>query len=90
VGVPSVAAVLRVRDTQPATATVAEVVSPLDAGRPVALGERFYDRPGGLVTRGPNDADVDYHAVIAAGHGSTAAGECYILILTHCLKETVT
>jgi C1A family cysteine protease len=44
------------------------------------MGERFYTPPGGLVEPGPTDADVAYHAVIAVGHGKSAAGEVCILI----------
>jgi hypothetical protein len=61
-----------------------EIASWLDARQPVVLimliGERFYDPPGGLITSGPNDADVDYHAVVAVGHGQSAAGGDCILI----------
>jgi hypothetical protein len=81
---PATAAPLYRRETLPTNATVVEITSRLDAGEPVVLilliGERFYDPPGGLITRGPNEADVDYHAVLAVGHGQSAAGEDCILI----------
>lgn len=74
----------RRRSEQQAGPKIAEIMTRLDARQPVVLillmGERFYDPPGGLVTPGPNDADVDYHAVIAVGHGQDAAGEECILI----------
>ena len=81
---PPTATPLFQRATQSATATVADIVSRLNAGQPVVLilflGERFYDPHKGLVMPGPGDADVGYHAVVAVGHGHTAAGETCILI----------
>lgn len=64
---------------------VAAVIERLNDGAPVVLvlllSERFY-RPasGGLITPGPSDQDVDYHAVVAVGHGRTSAGEPCVLI----------
>jgi hypothetical protein len=49
------------------------IIAQLNAGRPVVvillLGTRFYTPVRGLVIVGPNDADTDWHAVIAIGHG---------------------
>lgn len=81
---PATATPLFRRETQPTSAKVADIVTRLKAGQPVVvillMGERFYVPPGGLVEPGPNDADVDYHAVIAVGYGQTAAGEDCILV----------
>lgn len=66
------------------TAKVTSVIERLNAGIPAVLtlllGERFYVPDGGLITPGPNDADVDYHAVISVGHGRTADGERCVLV----------
>ena len=81
---PSGATPLYRRDTHHTTPKLADVIARLDSGRPVVLilmlGERFYTPTGGLVTIGPNDADTDYHAVIAVGHGEGATGEICILV----------
>lgn len=72
------------RGTQPLTPKVADVIARLDTGRPVVLilllGERFYNPIDGLISVGPNDADTDYHAVIAVGHGSASTGDACILV----------
>jgi hypothetical protein len=72
------------RATQPLVPKVADVIARLDSGQPVVLilllGERFYNPIDGLIAVGPNDADTDYHAVIAVGHGTEPTGELYILI----------
>lgn len=72
------------RGTQAALPAVSDIVANLNAGRPVVLivllGERFYTPVSGLVAPGPNDADTDYHAVVAVGHGVTVSGELCILI----------
>jgi len=81
---PATATPLFRRDTQLMSDDVADILTRLDAGQPVVviflMGERFYAPPDGLVEPGPNDADVAYHAVIAVGHGTSAAGEACILI----------
>jgi hypothetical protein len=81
---PATATPLHRRETQSPNATVAEIASRLDAGQPVVLimliGQRFFDSSGGLITSGPSDADVAYHAVIAVGHGQSDTGEDCILI----------
>lgn len=53
---------------------VATITAEVDAERPVVvallLGERFYaPSPDGAIVSGPDDADTDYHAVLAVGHG---------------------
>jgi hypothetical protein len=72
------------RDSQHTTPKVADVTTRLDSGQPVVLilmlGERFYTPVDGVVTSGPNDADTDYHAVIAVGHGEGATGEACVLV----------
>lgn len=81
---PSSVTQLYRRNTQHMTPEVADVIACLDSGRPVVLvlmlGERFYTPARGLVTAGPNDADTDYHALIAVGHGEVATGEACILV----------
>ena len=81
---PTTATPLFRRGTQPTGAKIADIVNRLDAGQPVVvvflMGQRFTVPVGGLVEPGPNDADVDYHAVIAVGHGKSATGEACILI----------
>lgn len=54
--------------------SVATIIAEVDAERPVVvallLGERFYaPGPDGTIVPGPSDADTDYHAVLAVGHG---------------------
>jgi hypothetical protein len=72
------------RATQPLTPKGADVIARLDTGQPVVLilllGERFYNPIDGLIAIGPNDADTDYHAVIAVGHGNASTGEACILV----------
>jgi len=81
---PATATPLFRRETQVIIRSVADIMTHLDAGRPVVviflMGERFYTPSGGLVEPGPNDADVAYHAVIAVGHGESTGGEDCILI----------
>jgi hypothetical protein len=81
---PTSATPLFRRDTQLTNAKVADIVSRLKVGQPVVvillMGERFYVPHGGVVEPGPDDADVDYHAVIAVGYGKSTAGEDCILI----------
>ena len=64
-------------------ASVDDVVAGLTSGRPailtVLLGERFYTPVNGIITPGSGDADVDYHAVVAVGHG-TIGSERAILV----------
>ena len=59
------------------------VVAALGSGRPailtMLLGERFLTPVNGTVVPGGGDADVDYHAVVAVGHG-LLAGERAILV----------
>lgn len=63
---------------------LATVISELDLGRPpvvsLLLGKRFYrpDREASIVL-GPDDADTDYHAVVAVGHG-VGASEAFVLV----------
>jgi hypothetical protein len=72
------------RTTQPLTPSVSDVIARLDSGQPVVLilllGERFYNPIDGLIAFGPDDADTDYHAVIAVGHGNATTGEACILV----------
>jgi hypothetical protein len=81
---PPSAVPLFLHGSEAASENIAEVTSRLDAGQPVVLilllGERFYEPLDGIVSLGPDDADVGYHAVIAVGHGQSAAGEECILI----------
>lgn len=66
------------------SAKISSIVARLSAGVPVVLtlllGERFFVPNEGLIDTGPNDADVDYHAVVAVGHGRTADGEPCVLV----------
>lgn len=60
------------------------LIDELNADRPVVLalllGERFYAPDvDGRITMGLNDADTDYHAVLAVGHGRDGA-QSYILV----------
>lgn len=59
------------------------VVAALGSGRPailtMLLGERFLTPVNGTVVPGSGDADVDYHAVVAVGHG-LLGGERAILV----------
>ncbi len=81
---PATATPIYRRDSSGGTSLVTTVVGHLSAGAPVVLilllGERFYRPVDALVTPGPNDADVDYHAVIAVGVGKTAQGEQCVLV----------
>ena len=63
---------------------VNEIIGELDANRPVVvalrISERFFDPdPEGRITPAPNDPDVDYHAVVAVGHGAEGSNS-YILV----------
>ncbi len=81
---PTTAAPLFRRGTQLTKAKIPEIISRLDAGQPVVvtflMGARFYVPFEGRVEPGPNDADIAYHAVVAVGHGKSAANEDYLLI----------
>lgn len=59
--------------SQPLGAEIVAIFDWLDAGVPTVvallLGERFYWPVNGMITPGPDDADTDYHAVIAVGYG---------------------
>ena len=75
--------VFRRRSDILSTSTMA-IVDELEAERPVVvallLGERFYvPDDAGRVTPGSGDADTDYHAVLAVGHGRDGA-DPYILV----------
>lgn len=72
------------RTSDTSAATVAGITAELDADRPVIiallLGERFYaPDPAGRITPGLGDADTDYHAVLAVGHGLDSS-EPYLLV----------
>jgi hypothetical protein len=60
-----------------------DIITQLDIGRPVVvtilLGERFYDPVGGIVVVGPGDANTDWHAIVAVGHGEDGAN-VFILV----------
>src|SRR5713226_7747867 len=62
---------------------VNEIIAQLDIGKPVVvtllLGERFYDPAGGIVVVGSGDANTDWHAVVAVGHGEDGA-DAFILV----------
>lgn len=67
-----------------AGASTDAIISDLEAGAPVViallLGERFYAPDNdGRVVPGPHDADTDYHALLAVGHGADGA-EPFILV----------
>jgi papain like protease len=72
------------RETQILGAGLSEVTPLLDAGRPAVLilliGRRFFEPIDGLISVGPDDPDIAYHAVIAVGHGHADGGEACILI----------
>ena len=65
------------------SASVDDVVVALTSGRPailtMLLGERFFIPVNGIVSPGGGDTDVDYHAVVAVGHG-TIGSERAILV----------
>ena len=71
------------RETASSNGSVAEIVKSLETGLPVVIAmlisERFTSPANGVVTPGSPDADVDYHAVIAVGHGSDST-EQFILV----------
>jgi hypothetical protein len=81
---PSGATPLFRRELQHTPPKVSDIVARLDTGQPVVLilmlGERFYNPIDGLVAVGPNDADTDYHAIVAVGHGDDSSGEVCILV----------
>jgi len=59
------------------------IIAQLNSGQLVVvtllLGMRFYTPVGGVVIAGPNDANTDWHAVIAIGHGHDGT-EDFILV----------
>jgi Papain family cysteine protease len=61
------------RSSDVLTPDMGHVVAALASGRPtivtMLLGERFLMPVNGIVVPGAGDADVDYHAVVAVGHG---------------------
>jgi hypothetical protein len=71
------------RSSDVLTPDVDHVVVALASGRPAVmtmlLGERFLTPVNGIVIPGDGDADVDYHAVVAVGHG-LLGGERAILV----------
>jgi hypothetical protein len=72
------------RRSEPAGVSIDGIVDELDAERPVVvallLGERFYGpAPDGRVVPGLGDPDIDYHAVLAVGHGREGT-EPFILV----------
>lgn len=82
---PATATPVHRRDSGLAGGKVAPIIERLNTGVPVVLtlllGERFYlPDAGEIIAPGPNDADTDYHAVIAVGYGKTADGEQCVLI----------
>jgi hypothetical protein len=70
---PATATPVYRRDSHSLGAGIAAIVDRLDAGVPAVatllLGGRLYCPVNGIITPGPNDADTDYHAVIAVGYG---------------------
>ena len=80
---PATATPVYRRGSQPASAAVAAIVDRLDAGVATVvtllLGERFYRPIDGVITPGPGDANTDYHAVVAVGHGRDGA-DTYVLL----------
>lgn len=72
------------RASETASASLTNLVDEIDAERPMVvallLGERFYSpAEDGRVVPGPGDADTDYHAVLAVGHGRDGS-EPFILV----------
>ena len=72
------------RKSKVAAASLASLVDELDAERPTVvallLGERFYGpAEDGRIVPGPDDADTDYHAILAVGHGRDGS-EPFILV----------
>lgn len=72
------------RESETGAAFLAGLVNELDAERPTVvallLGERFYGPAAdGRIVPGPGDADTDYHAVLAVGHGRDGS-EPFILV----------
>ena len=81
---PASAAPVFRRTSETAAMSLAGLVNELDAERPTVvallLGERFYGpATDGRIVPGPGDADTDYHAVLAVGHGRDGS-EPFILI----------
>jgi hypothetical protein len=71
------------RNSSRALPRVDSIITQLNAGQPVVvtflLGMRFYIPVDGAVMIGPNDANTDWHAVIAIGHGRNGL-EDFILV----------
>jgi hypothetical protein len=74
---PATAAPVFKRLSEVLSACVDDVVAGLTFGRPailtMLLGERFFTPVNGVVSPGGGDADVDYHAVVAVGHGNVGS-----------------
>jgi hypothetical protein len=70
---PATATPVYRRDASYALPRVTDIIAQLQAGQPVVLtlllGRRFYSPDSGIVVVGPDDADIDWHAVIAIAHG---------------------
>ncbi len=72
------------RASEAAAVSLADLINELEAARPTVvallLGERFYGPAAdGRIMPGPGDADTDYHAVLAVGHGRDGI-EPFILV----------
>jgi hypothetical protein len=61
------------QSSTPLPTAIDSVIATVGSGVPmvmtILLGERFYTPANGLIEPGPDDADTDYHAVLAVGHG---------------------
>jgi Papain family cysteine protease len=70
---PSTATPAHRHDSEPTLPRVGAIIAQLNAGQPVVitllLGMRFYTPIAGLVIAGANDANTDWHAVVAVAHG---------------------
>lgn len=71
------------RGTAPIGRVIDELIATVDADKPVVitllLGVRFHTPVSGIIEPGPGDADTDYHAVLAVGHGRDGTRR-YILV----------
>ena len=81
---PATATPSYTRLSQTFSNSVVAIAAELDAARPVVvallLGERFYmPGPDGAIVPGPGDADTDYHALLAVGHGRDET-QTYLLV----------
>lgn len=80
---PATADPVLMRDSEQIDASVGAILNSLDIGVPAVftllISECFFDPIDGVVGPSPGDIDVDYHAVLAVGHGRDGLGR-YVLI----------